>query len=95
MLNGASLSLLNQQVITAQGDIAPGLQSVSCTLVPGNRQTLLQAQDNEGKGTWIYRFGDGKTAGESVALEVPRGANSEAITYSSTLIWELSTVPGN
>lgn len=95
VLNGASLSLLNQQVITAQGDIAPGLQSVSCTLVPGNRQTLLQAQDNEGKGTWIYRFGDGKTAGESVALEVPRGANSEAITYSSTLIWELSTVPGN
>lgn len=95
VLNGASLSLSNQQVITAQGGTAPGLQSVPCTLVPGNRRTLLQAQGSEGTGTWIYRFGDGETAGESVALNVPRGANPEATNYSSTLIWELSAVPGN
>ncbi|MBO1123595.1 WxL domain-containing protein [Enterococcus casseliflavus] len=95
VLNGASLSLSNQQVITAQGGEAPGLQSVPCTLVPGNRRTLLQAQGSEGTGTWIYRFGDGETAGESVSLNVPRGANPEATTYSSTLIWELSAVPGN
>jgi hypothetical protein len=95
VLNGASLSLSNQQVITAQGGTAPGLQSVPSTLVPGNRRTLLQAQGNEGTGTWIYRFGDGETAGESVALDVPRGANPEATTYSTTLIWELSAVPGN
>ncbi|TPR56216.1 WxL domain-containing protein [Enterococcus sp. OL5] len=95
VLNGASLSLSNQQVITAQGGTAPGLQSVPCTLVPGNRRTLLLAQGSEGTGTWIYRFGDGETAGESVALDVPKGANPEATTYSSTLIWELSAVPGN
>lgn len=95
VLNGASLSLSNQQVITAQGGTAPGLQSVPCTLVPGNRRTLLYAQGSEGTGTWIYRFGDGETAGESVALDVPRGSNPEATTYSSTLIWELSAVPGN
>ncbi|MGM0155628.1 hypothetical protein IGK30_003495 [Enterococcus sp. AZ178] len=95
VLNGASLSLSNQQVITAQGGTAPGLQSVPCTLVPGNRRTLLLAQGSEGTGTWIYRFGDGDTAGESVALDVPKGANPEATTYSSTLIWELSAVPGN
>lgn len=95
MLNGASLSLSNQQVITAQGGTAPGLQSVPCTLVPGNRRTLLHAQGSEGTGTWIYRFGDGETVGESVTLDVPRGANPEATTYSSTLIWELSAVPGN
>lgn len=95
MLNGASLSLSNQQVITAQGGTAPGLQSVPCNLVPGNRRTLLKAQGSEGTGTWIYRFGDGETAGESVALNVPKGANPEATTYSSTLIWELSAVPGN
>lgn len=95
VLNGASLSLSNQQVITAQGGTAPELQSVPSTLVPGNRRTLLQAQGNEGTGTWIYRFGDGETAGESVALDVPRGANPEATTYSTTLIWELSAVPGN
>ncbi|MDB1689568.1 WxL domain-containing protein [Enterococcus casseliflavus] len=95
VLNGASLSLSNQQVITAQGGTAPGLQSIPCDLVPGNRRTLLKAQGNEGTGTWIYRFGDGETAGESVALDIPRGSNPEATTYSSTLIWELSAVPDN
>ncbi|MEC5340890.1 WxL domain-containing protein [Enterococcus casseliflavus] len=95
VLNGASLSLSNQQVITAQGGTAPGLQSVPCTLIPGNRRTLLLAQGSEGTGTWIYRFGDRETAGESVALDIPRGTNPEATTYSSTLIWELSAVPDN
>lgn len=94
MLNGASLNLLNQQVITAQGGDAPELQSVH-SLIPENRQLLLKAQGSEGTGTWIYRFGDGETAGESVALDVPRGANPETTTYSTTLIWELSAVPGN
>ena len=92
-LLGASLSLSNQQVITAQGSTAPGLQSVPFTLIPGNRRTLLKAQGNEGTGTWIYRFGDADTQGESVALNVPKGSTPEATTYSTTLIWELSAVP--
>ncbi|MFS1021093.1 WxL domain-containing protein [Enterococcus casseliflavus] len=95
VLNGASLSLKNQQVITTHGGTATGLQFVPCTLVPGNRRTLLKAQGREGTGTWIYRFGDGETAGESVELNVPRVANPEATTYSTTLIWELSAIPSN
>lgn len=95
VLHGASLSLSNQQVISAQGGTAPGLQSVPCTLIPGNRRTLLKAQANEGIGTWIYRFGDAETAEQSIALNVPRGANPEATRYSTTLIWELSAVPDN
>ncbi|WP_269924362.1 WxL domain-containing protein [Enterococcus innesii] len=95
VLNGASITLSNQQVITAQGGTAPGLQSVPCELVPGNRRTLLKAQGNEGTGTWIYRFGDSETAGESVTLNVPKGATPEATTYSTTLVWELSAVPDN
>ncbi|WP_429974991.1 WxL domain-containing protein [Enterococcus sp. DIV0840c] len=94
-LVGARLSLLNQQLVTVQGGTAPGLQTVPSSLVPGNRRTLLKAQGNEGTGTWIYRFGDGDSAGESVALNVPKGANPEATTYSTTLIWELSAVPDN
>jgi hypothetical protein len=94
VLNGASLNLSNQQVITAQGGDAPELQSVH-SLIPENRQTLLKASGSEGTGTWIYRFGNGETAGDSVALDVPKGANPEATTYSSTLIWELSAIPGN
>ncbi|WP_301389719.1 WxL domain-containing protein [Enterococcus entomosocium] len=95
VLNGASLSLSNQQVITAQGGKAPSLQSIPCELVPGNRRTLLKAQGSEGTGTWIYRFGDDKTAGTSVSLNVPKGTNPEATTYQTTLTWELSAVPDN
>lgn len=94
VLNGASLNLSNQQVITVQGGDAPKLQPVH-SLIPENRQTLLKAQGSEGAGTWIYRFGNGETAGESVSLDVPGGANPEATTYSTTLIWELSAVPDN
>lgn len=96
VLNGASISLSNQQVVTAQGGTEPGLQfTVPCRLVPGNRRTLLKAQGNEGTGTWIYRFGDSETAGESVSLYVPKGTNPEATSYSTTLTWELSAVPDN
>ncbi|NMP59750.1 BspA family leucine-rich repeat surface protein [Enterococcus mundtii] len=94
VLNGASITLLNQQVVTAQGGTAPELQSVH-PLIPGNRQRLLKAQGSEGMGTWIYRFGDADTAEESVTLNVPKGANPEATTYSTKLTWELSRVPDN
>ncbi|MGG5325746.1 hypothetical protein IGJ83_003387 [Enterococcus pernyi] len=94
VLNGASITLSNQQVVTAQGKTAPELQSVH-SLIPGNRQTLIKAQGSEGMGTWIYRFGDAETAKESVALNVPKGANPEATSYSTKLTWELSAVPYN
>lgn len=94
-LIGASISLLNQQVITVQGGDVPGLQSVPCKLIPGNRRTLLKAQGNEGTGTWIYRFGDQNTADKSVGLYIPKGTNPEATSYSTKLTWELSAVPDN
>ncbi|WP_254908562.1 WxL domain-containing protein [Enterococcus sp. 4E1_DIV0656] len=95
-LIGARLNLSNQQLATANGGESPSLQVTNpLTLVPGNKRTLIRAEGTEGTGTWIYRFGDGETAGESVALDVPKGANPEATTYSATLLWELSAVPGN
>ncbi|MDK4450924.1 WxL domain-containing protein [Enterococcus casseliflavus] len=94
-LIGATLGLSNQQTITSQGGIEPGLQSTPCNLVPKNRRILLKAQGSEGMDTWIYRFGDAQTAGESVTLNVPKGANPESTTYKTTLIWELSAVPSN
>lgn len=95
-LTGARLNLSNQQLATANGGESPSLQVTNpLTLVPGNKRTLIRAEGAEGTGTWIYRFGNGETAGESVTLDVPKGANPEATTYSATLLWELSTVPGN
>lgn len=95
-LNGARLRLTNQQLETAQGGSAPEFQQTNpLALVPGNRRILLMAQGTEGTGTWIYRFGDQETANKSVALDVPKGANPEAVRYETTLTWELSAVPGN
>ena len=95
-LSGAQLQLMNQQLVTAQGGKEPALQATNpLKLVPGNKRTLVRAEGNEGNGTWIYRFGDADTAGQSVALHVPKGATPEAQRYSTTLLWELSAVPGN
>lgn len=95
-LTGASLSLSNQQLATSQGGIAPTLQvSETVVLTPGHKRVLLKAGEEEGKGTWIYRFGDRDTLGESVALDIPIGTTAEAAAYSTTFTWELSAVPGN
>lgn len=95
-LAGARLRLMNQQVASAQGGNEPHLQQTNpLTLVPNVRRVLLLAQGDEGTGTWVYRFGNGETAGESIALDVPKGANPEATHYKATLLWELSVVPEN
>ncbi len=93
-LRGAKLILKNQQLATAQGKNAPELyNSDQVYLEPGTKRTLLTAKEDQGKGTWIYRFGDQESADKSIALKVPAGANPEATTYSTTLTWELSSVP--
>lgn len=95
-LNGASVGFRNQSLMTAQGGTAPSLQQTDPhELIPGVKRVLLWAQNNEGTGTWIYRFGDERTASESIGLTVPKGANPEASQYSTTFTWELSAVPGN
>jgi hypothetical protein len=95
-LAGAQLSLSNQQLATAQGGTTPTLQVPNpVALVPGNKRVLVQAKGDEGRGTWIYRFGDKENAAESVSLTVPQGSNPEATSYSSRLVWELSAIPGN
>lgn len=95
-LDGARLRFTNQQLATAQGGEEPELLHEDLlTLVPGMKQPLLRATSDNGTGTWIYRFGDRDTADESVALEVPSTTSPEAKVYSTTLTWELSSVPGN
>ena len=95
-MDGASIRFTNQQLATAQGGGVPELLHEDwLMLVPGMSQPLVRATSDNGTGTWIYRFGDRDSAAESVALEVPSGTIPEATGYSTTLIWELSSVPGN
>lgn len=95
-LMGASLTLSNHQLVSAQGGKVPGLHPQNTTiLTPGATRVLVRAEGDEGTGTWIYRFGDGETASESVALTVPNGATPRAGNYSTKLTWQLSMVPKN
>lgn len=95
-LRGARLLLTNQQIASVQGSGEPVLQNQDgVNLIPGEKTELLTAGGGQGTGTWVYRFGDGESAGESVALEVPPTASPRATTYETLLTWELSAVPGN
>lgn len=95
-LLGASIRFTNQQLASVQGGVEPEPQQMNpLQLTPGAKLVLLEAKGDEGMGTWIYRFGDAKTANESIALRVPQSSNPEATQYTTTLNWELISVPGN
>lgn len=95
-LRGARMLLNNQQFASVEDSNEPMLQNQDgVVLIPEEKTTLVRAQDGQGTGTWVYRFGDRESAGESVALEVPPTANPKATSYQTTLTWELSAVPDN
>ncbi|AUB51694.1 WxL domain-containing protein [Enterococcus mundtii] len=95
-LIGSEIQLLNQELVTAQGGTAPALkEETGQKIIPNTKRILLQADEKSGTGTWIYRFGNAETADKSVGLYVPKGTNPEAKEYSTTLTWELSSVPEN
>lgn len=94
-LIGAQLQLANAELISPQENSEPNFVESLQNLIPGVRQPLIRAEGDEGQGTWIYRFGDSTTGSESVKLQVPKGSNANAESYSTTLNWELSAIPGN
>ncbi|EPH87129.1 hypothetical protein D922_04397, partial [Enterococcus faecalis 06-MB-DW-09] len=95
-LTGAQIQFENQQLVSPQDGNSPTLkQPEEVPLIPGEKQVLLNAHEESGTGTWIYRFGDSDSANESVSLTVPSGAVSQASAYNTTFVWELNSVPEN
>lgn len=95
-LKGAHLQLHNQQLMSVQDIGEPDLsQPDGIKLIPGEKTELITARDDQGIGTWIYRFGDSASADKSVVLEVPTSATPHATTYQTTLTWELNMIPDN
>ncbi|MBO1097615.1 WxL domain-containing protein [Enterococcus casseliflavus] len=96
-LSGASLQLKNRQLVADHDGQQPQEATTEATIVlePGAKQPLLTSSTGEGKGTWIYRFGDGASSDQSVALVVPKETIPEATTYQTKLDWELQAIPGN
>lgn len=77
----------------AANSAIPPTYSESMFLDPGVPALIAEADANEGSGTWIQRYGDMGTMGDSVKLEVPIGSNPRNMTYQATIEWELSFVP--
>jgi hypothetical protein len=97
-LRGAEIQLTNQELTKPSintGSDPSIVQTTGAVLSPGNSTRLLDASALEGQGTWIYRFGNQDSAGSSVKLAIPAGANPKATSYQATINWELSAVPGN
>ncbi|PLS37154.1 hypothetical protein CYV26_00115 [Carnobacterium maltaromaticum] len=94
-LLGAQLQFENAELLSTEQNRNPDFVREAQILLPGVRHQLIIAENAEGQGTWIYRFGNETTGGESVKLEVPKGSNPDAKAYSTTLNWELNAVPGN
>lgn len=96
-LSGASLQLKNRQLVADHDGQQPQEATTEETIIlePGAKQPLLTSSTGEGKGTWIYRFGDGTSSDQSVALVVPKETIPEATTYQTKLDWELQAIPGN
>lgn len=95
-LRGAQLSFRNGELIPVKNNSTPPFfVRDESTLIPGVRRTLIMADQDEGQGTWVYRFGNQDNFKESIFLEVPGSANPTQGTYSTTLIWQFQAVPIN
>ena len=93
-LNGARILLNNIDVATTRENVSdPPTFKPQATLTVGQAEVIAQANANEGRGTWVQRFGDRETMDQSVKLEVPVSAAPQATRYTATILWELSFVP--
>lgn len=97
-LTGAKIQVNNGEMVSASDSIKPAIFKTSFDLTSdgaGAAQNVITAADGEGAGTWVYRFGDEATKGESVTLTVPGKTTKVAEEYATKLTWTLIDVPGN
>ena len=96
-LVGAKIKFINGQKETVMESDAPSTVTTDVELVAdGSASSLLmQAEEGQAAGTWIYRLGDLDTMGESVQLHVPGKSTKLKEKYTTELTWSLSTLPGS
>lgn len=95
-LDGAQLKFTNGTLASVtDAKYAPTAKN-EFTLTPGATQEMpVEAAKDHGMGTWIYRFGDNKSAGSSVELSVPGATPKMAKEYVTSITWSLETTPAN
>ena len=92
-LRGVQLLLNNIRMATTSSNTSSTPTYWESRELNAGRQILAKAEEGQGSGTWIQRFGDGETMDQSVMLEVPVNATPQATSYTGIIHWELSFVP--
>lgn len=95
-LRGAEIRLSQGQIESESESVIPSqITERKALIADGSASTnLVMAQQGEGAGTWIYRFGDLETMSQAVQLHVPGKAIKLKAQYQTNLLWTLSNLPG-
>ncbi|WP_244324004.1 WxL domain-containing protein [Enterococcus casseliflavus] len=93
-LKGASVHLNNIEMVTSRENPSEAPDYFEAIELGPQNQVIARANEKQGAGTWIQRYGNEHTMQKSVELEIPIGARPQATSYQGTIHWELSFVPG-
>lgn len=96
-LVGASITFANGEAVTGSASAIPSILTAGFSLVPdgtGAAQVVMSAKAGEGAGTHLYRAGDDATKASSISLSVPGKTIKYQDTYTTSLTWTLTDVPG-
>lgn len=92
-LKGASLTLDHATLATPNDGVAP-TASQAITLDPGKASDVLNAEADQGTGTWLDRFGKDEAEGKtSISLVVPGNTKKLQGEYTTSLTWTLADSP--
>lgn len=98
-LTGAVIAFSGSAVAGTMTNVDAPTHPDGFTLDPNGATSLVMAAtEGAGAGTWVNRFGEvdeDAISNSAITLSVPGSTPKDQVTYSTTLTWNLSDVPGN
>ncbi|MBQ0137742.1 MAG: WxL domain-containing protein [Kurthia sp.] len=95
-LDGVTMKLNAGETNSTSDSAAPTAKTIEIDSV-GSPQTILNANEKQGTGTWTSTFGE-YVAGEEyqgVELTIPGKTQTDAVKYQTELKWALESTPDN
>lgn len=94
VLKGAELTFKNAAVKSAsKGNVSQPPTSSDVTLINSDAQTIMNADENQGSGTWLSTWTANSEVNENVQLKVLSGSAKANTEYTAELNWSLSDAP--
>lgn len=94
-LKNAELAFSKGEVVSnVDQAYAPQAETEVVFQTIGEEKNVVTANENQGIGTWIYRFGQAQ-GDQAIRLNVPGGSVKYAKEYRTSLTWAIKNVPGN